>query len=584
MFTSTGTQTDTIPAANGCDSIVTITVTVDPILTTSTFDTVCQGDSVQFAGQMVGAAGIYYDTLSSSSTGCDSVIDLTLTVLSISNFNDTISICAGDSVLLGGAYQNTSGNYVDTLTGANGCDSVLNTNLVVLPDTTITVPQTICDGDSFFAASAYQFTSGQYVDVFTGSSGCDSTIITDLTVLPNTSSTQPVSICDGDSYFAGGANQTNAGFYYDTLLAANGCDSVVITDLSVLPVDSTPSARTMCQGDSLFLANAWQTAAGVYRDTLSQVNNTCDSIVITTLTVTPPVTESVNASICEKDSIFLQNAWQNQSGTYYDTTTSLTTGCDSVVITTLVVNLDPNATVVGDNTFCVGESTQIFATGGGSYTWSPTAGLSDPFIADPITSPLIITNYVVTITDNNGCYDTASITVYPLPFGIQIPDTFECVVDDVQLQAPEIEGATYSWLPAEGLSSTTIPNPIASPTQNTVYTVTVVDSQGCVGTASTLVIVCPIEVKPVYIPNIFSPNGDGENDVFYVYGTTVKFLRMQIFNRWGEKVFESTDQRVGWDGIYKGKMQNPAVFVYKIDITLDDDTKLLKAGSVTLVR
>ena len=260
-----------------------------------------------------------------------------------------------------------AGIYLDSLAGANGCDSVLNTNLIVISDTIMNIPQTICDGDSFLAGGAYQTTTGQYIDVYTGSNGCDSTIITDLTVLPDTSVTVPVLICDGDSYFVEGANQTTTGLYFDTYTAVNGCDSLVITDLTVSSIDSTPVAETICDGDSIFLQGALQTTAGVYRDTIVDLTSGCDSVIITTLSVTPMVNENVNASICEKDSIFLQNAWQNQTGIYFDTIISVSTGCDSVVITNLTVNPDPNAAISGDNSFCVGESTQIFAMGGSGY-------------------------------------------------------------------------------------------------------------------------------------------------------------------------------------------------------------------------
>ncbi len=584
QLTVAGTTIDTISATNGCDSIVTINVTLNPVLTNSISDTVCSGDSILFAGQLVGTAGVYADTTESQSTSCDSIINLTLVVLNHASFNDTISICNGDSVLVGGGQQTTSGNYVDTLTASNGCDSVVFTNLTVLSDTTITNPVTICIGDSVLAGGAQQTTSGQYTDVYVGSNGCDSTVITDLTVLPDTTITVLVSICDGQSHFAGGTNQTNTGIYFDTLPALNGCDSIIITDLTVVALDSTFGNQTICQGDSAFLSNNWQFTAGVYRDTFVDLTSGCDSFRITTLAVTAIVSENVTATICEKDSIFLQNNWQNTAGTYFDTTTSVVTGCDSIIITALTVNLDPVAIVTGDNTPCVGDATQIFASGGVTYIWSPSAGLDDPNIADPFASPFTQTLYTVTVTDANGCYDTASITIYPQPFGIQMPDTSECILDSIILQAPEIVGATYSWSPPDGLSSTIIPNPIATPTQNTVYTVTVIDDNGCEASASTLVTVCPIEIKPIYIPNAFSPNGDAINDVFYVYGSTIKFLRMTIFNRWGELVFESTDQRIGWDGIYHNKPLNPAVFVYKIGITFDDETKVLRTGSVTLLR
>ena len=88
----------------------------------------------------------------------------------------------------------------------------------------------------------------------------------------------------------------------------------------------------------------------------------------------------------------------------------------------------------------------------------------------------------------------------------------------------------------------------------------------------------------IFIPNAFSPNNDGNNDVFEIYGAGVKSVILQVFNRWGEKVFESSDQFHGWDGTYKGILQDPGVFVYHAQINFLDNTQIEKSGSVTLVR
>lgn len=96
-----------------------------------------------------------------------------------------------------------------------------------------------------------------------------------------------------------------------------------------------------------------------------------------------------------------------------------------------------------------------------------------------------------------------------------------------------------------------------------------------------------VEVQPqmpVFIPNTFTPNGDGNNDLFLIYGQDIKTVDLKIFNRWGELVFESNNQFVGWDGTYKGVLQNPAVFTYYATITFLNDKKAERKGSVTLLR
>ena len=107
------------------------------------------------------------------------------------------------------------------------------------------------------------------------------------------------------------------------------------------------------------------------------------------------------------------------------------------------------------------------------------------------------------------------------------------------------------------------------------------DSNGCFGIATTTVIV---KGGLLYVPNAFSPNGDGKNDVFYVYGSGFRNVHLSIFDRWGEMVFESYDVTVGWDGTFSGKTLPPDVFVYEADITFIDGSKKLAKGSVTLVR
>jgi gliding motility-associated-like protein len=90
--------------------------------------------------------------------------------------------------------------------------------------------------------------------------------------------------------------------------------------------------------------------------------------------------------------------------------------------------------------------------------------------------------------------------------------------------------------------------------------------------------------EPFFVPNSFSPNGDGNNDVFQIYGVGIKTIDLKIFNRWGELVYESNNQFDGWDGTYKGALQQPGVYVYNVYVTYLNDKKEQKVGSITILR
>lgn len=119
--------------------------------------------------------------------------------------------------------------------------------------------------------------------------------------------------------------------------------------------------------------------------------------------------------------------------------------------------------------------------------------------------------------------------------------------------------------------------------QTTTYVVTVTTDDGCTSTDSTIIIV-EQPCTELFVPTIFSPNGDGKNDVLCVYGSCVASIQFDIYNRWGERVFSTQDQSDCWDGIYKGKMLNTVTFAYKLKVTLTDGQEIEDAGNINLVR
>ena len=238
-----------------------------------------------------------------------------------------------------------------------------------------------------------------------------------------------------------------------------------------------------------------------------------------------------------------------------------------------------------ENVRCFGESSgniTVAGTGGTTpYTYLWSNGDSDDK-ADNIP----VGNYSVTVTDTNGCTATDSYDItQPEPIVVTIQPEYEVLLGNSVVLEPVYSGNNslfFNWTPEVYLSNAAIDTPTARPFQTTTYTITVSDSNQCEATASTTVFVND-SIK-IYIPNIFSPNADGINDVFLVYANAVKDIYVTVFNRWGEKVFESKDITVGWDGNYKGKLAPEGVYVYYVQFTFLNFTQDKKKGSITLVR
>jgi gliding motility-associated-like protein len=156
-----------------------------------------------------------------------------------------------------------------------------------------------------------------------------------------------------------------------------------------------------------------------------------------------------------------------------------------------------------------------------------------------------------------------------------------CKGDSVQIGSTPKSEYTYHWQPAIGLSNTSIANPKASPANTTTYYLQQTDFMGDITFDSVTVNViadCDTTSDDIFIPNIFSPNGDLNNDVLYVRSHNIKTMDLNIYNRWGEKVFETKDINKGWDGRYNGGACNAGVFVWYLNATLKNDKTIVKKG------
>lgn len=198
-----------------------------------------------------------------------------------------------------------------------------------------------------------------WVDV-TNAAACKGSDTIVLGINPSFTFQIDTSICKSDSIFLEGDFQTEPGVYSDTLLTVLGCDSVFVTNLIVNDYLTLNIDTTVCQDDSIFLEGAFQTEEGFYYDTISNVN-TCDSVIITTLTLTDYLTQNKETVICDGDSVFLEGAYRTNEGTYYDTILNVNT-CDSLLITQLFIDPLPLVTLGNDTSILEGDVLPLDAT------------------------------------------------------------------------------------------------------------------------------------------------------------------------------------------------------------------------------
>jgi len=194
---------------------------------------ICDGSSILLEGTEQTEEGTYTD-LFITSAGCDSTVITTLTILPNEETSFEYTICEGSSIQVGSSSYNVEGVYVDTLQNTNGCDSIVNSVLFILPEITASDEATICMGGSFDYNGTLLSEEGVYTETFTTPTGCDSTVYLSLFVTEPPYGYEAKTICIDSLFIFGGNELTESGIYFDTIQSANGCDSIVRLELSVI--------------------------------------------------------------------------------------------------------------------------------------------------------------------------------------------------------------------------------------------------------------------------------------------------------------------------------------------------------------
>ena len=574
VVNTSGTYRDTLHYITGCDSVrraVNLIVQSAAALTTTT--NLCAGQNFTLPwGQTVSAAGVYRDTLHYT-TGCDSLRRaVTIMVQSPSANTINANICAGQSYTLpSGQIVNSAGIYRDTLHYITGCDSLRRTvNLTMQNFVNKNTNPTICFGSNYTLPWGQVVnSSGLYLDTaHYFATGCDSVhYAVNLTVQNYTLKTSAADICAGQNYtLPWGQVINSAGLYKDTLHYTTGCDSIrYAVTINLKIASSLATSTNICSGQTYTLPSGIVVSSpGIYLDTL-YYSGGCDSLHRSvTVTVQTAQNKLTSATICAGQNYILPNgAAVNSSGVYNDTL-HYVTGCDSVHRT---VNLTVTAAAL--------RTTSAVICSDQTYTlpWGSIVNVSG--------------NYLDTIHSFLGCDSViraVNLTVNTKPsIRITKSNDVNCVLSTAKLN---VTGAsTYVWSPAGTLSNALAYNPVASPTQTTMYTVVATAANGCTSTDSILVkLVSGNPDNGYLVPNSFTPNNDGLNDCFGVpYWGHVTDFEFTIFNRYGEIVFHTIDPGNCWDGIYKGKPQGSAAFIYQIKAT-GICGPVYRKGTVVLIR
>ncbi|MEO6166965.1 MAG: gliding motility-associated C-terminal domain-containing protein, partial [Chitinophagales bacterium] len=415
-------------------------------------------------------------------------------------------------------------------TDAQGCENLDTVIITLLPAPVVNagIDTVVCIGDSIMLQA-----SGGITYSWEPSSNLTDAFISNPIAYPNITTTYIVKVNDGGICFG-----------YDTVL-------IIVHSL---PIANAGEDQTVCAGNLVSL-NASGGVEYIWTPSTSLSSSTVNNPVATAIeSITYTVTVTDENRCIASDTIHLE------------------------VAPPLLTNIS------SDTAICAGGSSLLNASGGSSYSLSPAATLNDAESPAPVATPIETTTYTVMISDGICYADTLQVTVFvSIPFIDAGSDATITSGASFQFIVTASQG-TYAWTPSENLTCPDCLNPAAAPVVTTTYTVSVTDSLGCMATDEvTLGVGCDLE--SVFIPNAFTPDKNGHNDVLFVRSTgLIDVTYFRIFDRWGKMIFESNDIGQGWDGTYKDQLMPPGVYLYTMQAKCGNEELIEKQGNVTLLK
>ena len=490
---------------------------------------ICRGETTLF-GFEADTSGVYVQNLQSM-YGCDSTVVLDLTVHPIYNDTITAEICDNEVYTQYNFNTSEAGYHTQNLQTINGCDSIVVLNLIVHPTYNDTITAEICDNEVYTQYNFNTSEAGYHTQNLQTINGCDSIVVLNLTIHPTFSDTTIAEICSNDRYTRGGFDENTTGVFYRNLQTINGCDSIFVLDLTANPIYLDTIFAEICEGETYENFGFEASNNGIYRQYLETVKG-CDSTVVLKLTVHPTYSNDLVVDICEGEEYAYNGNTYNIQGVY-QTNYQTIHGCDSVI--NLRLNVHPKYLQTRYERVCLG---------------------TDYIDRDFHESEAGI--YQVNYQSYRGC---DSVIVLDLTVDPVYLDTINALINI---------GTFYN---ENGFFEN----------ERGTYTQYLSSEYGC---DSTIVLVLDYADRDK--PDVFSPNAinpqDEINSEFCIYpeDETVVMDELIIFNRQGVVVFQAKEFGDCWNGKYKGQYVTQGVYKYAVIYhnVATPDKKQRKVGSI----
>jgi gliding motility-associated-like protein len=591
-YYTVGVFWDTIPNAGGCDSVFNIEVLGISLMNTSiTFNhDVCFGDSIQIAGVWYSNTVTVYDTIPQPS-GCDSLHIYQINQLPLTTNSTTINtqFCGVDSVQINGLWYSSNTTLYDTIPQPLGCDSLIIRNISFqnLLNTSITIQNLICEGDSILINGGWYSAPTTVYDTIPQLSGCDSLHIHQIAVLQliNNSITINEQYCGVDSLFINGQWYSSNTTIYDTIPQISGCDSLIIRQISFesLLNFSRVIQHELCSRDTIFINGSWHSVPNTVYDTIPQITG-CDSLHIHQITIAPlsNYTRILNKYLCPNDSLLAGGSYYLPPAVISDTTSFGT--CDSL----FVIHLFSDTTAplsLPDYTICKSKPFNIDLSGNSVISIDPPGQFSVDANGSITFQGSVFGTFEVVYQNNIGCTDTVR-------FQISSSDSSNNYIGS----SPLISGCDYFiefeakgdnnlynfWVAEDSLFAAT-GNFQFLPAQ---YPFEIVLLSGndisCLDTIRQVFEEYPVEIDDLlFYPNAFTKNGDNLNEDWELIAPCFTEATLLIFNRWGELLFETHQYPYKWDGYYQNEIVPMGVYVFLFEGTSYNKKYFMKKGTIT---
>ena len=636
-------------SATGCTATTSVSVTANTTLPTPTIApatvALCNGQSATLTASG-GSSYLWSEGSPTAAITVNPVVNTTYTVTATNAANGctasatrnvtvgnvpaatitpiTASICVGNSVQLtasgGAAYAWSNGlttasvsvspavntTYTVTVTDASGCSATATRDVTVNALPTVTVNPTAAQtcfgqpvGLTATGGISYLWSNSATTDTISANpvntttfsvtatdvNGCTGTASSTVTIINNLSLTEQhtdVSCFGGND---GTINISTVGgngpftFLWNDNNTSEDRSSLIIGNYSVTATGSDGCAATISA--ELFQPTEIFVLATTVNESCS--GNQDGSITLISNGGTPQYSYVWFDGDNANPKIGLSQGNYNVTvidANNCESVNSFTVGIENPIVLNSTVN-NPSCPPAADGAIILDVSG---GNGGFVFAWSNSSATQD-------NTQLLPGSYDVTITDSRGCSISDSYTLaYQYQFDITISPSDTTVIKGLTAQINVVanvnNSVSFVWTPATGLSCSNCGNPIARPMETTNYLVTATDENGCTDNDSVLITV--EDIGNIFVPNSFSPNADGANDIYAIYGARPEYLRefyFTIYDRWGEKVFETNDPTFTWDGAFKGKILKPTVLVYYMKyVLLGSDSVDVRKGTITLIQ